>query len=70
MLNSGSRTTCVSCTSKRPKKHKLVWEQYVAACKKVGIDPDTRTRWTPELDKRRREKEEKKKAKEVKVATS
>jgi len=35
----GSAEKCYFCGKKKPKKVKLLWPQYVKACKKVGIDP-------------------------------
>ena len=38
-INAGKYERCWVCGSKKPKRPKKLWPQYVAACKKVGIEP-------------------------------
>ena len=39
MANPGSRTTCSLCGKKKGKRVKRLWNPYVKACKKAGVEP-------------------------------
>lgn len=40
----GMSRKCWLCGKEKPAKPELVWPDYVAACKKAGIEPGTRWR--------------------------
>ena len=39
---AGSYKECWACKEKRPRRPKLLWPKYVAACQKVGVEPGFR----------------------------
>ena len=43
-VNSGAAEVCWVCGTKPPAKRKLLWPEYVSACKKAGIEPTGKMR--------------------------
>lgn len=41
-LNPGSHSKCWLCARPKPRRPKLIYPVYEAACKKAGIEPGTR----------------------------
>ena len=40
-INVGRSDRCICCDLTKPRKPKLLWPEYLEACKKAGIEPGT-----------------------------